>query len=405
MANASSSRVQIRYIAESTFGTVPGSGDCVNLRVTGESLNFDLTKEESKEIRSDRQVSGATTVDANAAGPLNFHLSYAEYDAFLAAALQSSYTVFGTAGVSATATVDFATGTLTASVATSGASDWSTLQRGQWFRVLAPGNADNNGKLLRVSTSVAPTTTVITLDASTPAIAASAVAGCTIATSRLTNGVTQPSFCIEKEFADVTQFMLFTGMTVSKMSLNFASAALTDGSIEFMGKTAVRAGSTALPGTPVASKSYDIQNGVRGIGQLWEGTAPLTGTFIKSMSLSIDNALRGQKAIANLGNIGIGNGDFKASGQIEVYFSNGTLYDKFIGDTYTQLIVSTQDTSGNGYVFTMPRVLLMSGTITAGAKNQDVMATFDFMAFSDDTNAVVGLRKTLFIDRVGVAVT
>lgn len=405
MPNASSSRVQLRYIAEASFGVTPGAGNCVNLRMTGESLNADRSKEESKEMRSDRQVSGATTVDANAGGGINFHLSYAEYDAFLAAALQSSYTVFGVNGVSATATITFATGTLTASVATSGASDWSTLQRGQWFLVTAPGNAANDGKLLRVSTSVAPTTTVITLDASTPAVAATSITLCTIATSRMSNGVTQPSFSIEKEFADVTQFMLFTGMTVNKLSLNFAAAALTDGSFDFMGKVGALAGTTGLPGTPVASKTYEIMNGVTGIGQLWEGTAPVTGTFIKSMSMNVDNALRGQKALANLGNIGIGVGDFKVSGSMEVYFSNGTMYGKFTNDTYTQIIVGSQDLSRNGYVFTLPRVLLMNGNITAGAKNQDVMATFEYMAFSDDANAVAALRKTMFIDRVGVAVT
>jgi hypothetical protein len=402
--NASSSRVQLRYIAEGTFGVTPNSGNCKELRMTGESLNTDRAKEESKEMRADRQVSGATTVDANASGSINFHLSYAEYDAFLAAALQSSFTVFGTNGVSATTTITFATGTLTASVSTSGASDWSTLKPGQWFLVVAPSNA-NNGKLLRVSTSVAPTADVITLDASTPATAASNIANCTIATSRLTNGVTQPSFSIEKEFSDITQFMLFTGMTVNKVSLNFAAAALTDGSVEFMGKIGALAGSTGLPGTPVASKTYEIMNGVTGIGQLWEGTAPVSGTFIKSMSMNIDNTLRGQKALANLGNIGIGVGDFKVSGSMEVYFSNGDMYDKFTDDTYTQIIVGSQDLSRNGYVFTLPRVLLMGGNITAGAKNQDVMATFEYMAFADDANANAALRKTMFIDRVGVAVT
>ena len=52
----------------------------------------------------------------------------------------------------------------------------------------------------------------------------------------------------------------------------------------------------------------------------------------------------------------------------------------------------------------MPKVNLMGSKIVAGAKDQDLMASFDFMAVADDSNAVVGLRKTLFIDRVGAAV-
>lgn len=404
MPLASTSRVQLRYIKESTFGVTPGAGNCRNLRMTGESFDITVAKEESKEIRSDRQVAGATTVDQTASGGFNFHMQYAEYDQFLEGALQSTFTAYGTNGVGSTFTGTFTATTITASVAPTGNNAFTTLQLGQWFRVNAPSDA-NDGLILRVSTSVAPTSTVITLDASTPAVASVGVANCTLATSRLSNGTTQPSFSIEKELADVTQFFLYKGMTVGKLSLNFAASSLTDGSFEFSGKTGLRAGSTGLPGAPTASNTYEIQNGVRGVGQLWEGTTPLTGVYIKSMTLDTDNMLRDQKAIGNLGNVGIGSGDFKPSGKMEVYFSNGTLYDKFINDTYTQVIVGTQDSSKNGYVFTMPRVLLMSGKVVAGSKNSDMMVSFDFQAFSDDANAVAGLRKSLFIDRVGAAVT
>jgi len=401
---ASTGRLQMRYIKESTYGTTPGAGNCRNLRITGESLNFDLSKEESKELRSDRQVGGATTVDAQAAGGLNFHLQYAEYDQFFEGLFQSAYTVFGTNGVGATFTGTMATGTITASVATSGASLFTLLQQGQWFRLNAPGGL-NDGKWFRVHPTTPPTSTVIALDASTPASAEAGIASCTVSTSRLTNGVTEASFSMEKNFADVTQFLLYKGMNVSKANINFAAAALTDGSFEFMGKDMARAAVTGLPGTPVASLNYEIMNGARGVGQLWEGTAPITGTFIKSMSMSIDNNARGQKALGNLGNVGIGFGDCDVTGQIEVYFANGTMFDKFLADTYTQIIVASQDVAKQGYVITLPRVLLMNAKVTAQGKNQDVMATFDYQAFSDDANANAAYRKTIFWDRLGAAVT
>ena len=41
--------------------------------------------------------------------------------------------------------------------------------------------------------------------------------------------------------------------------------------------------------------------------------------------------------------------------------------------------------------------------ITAGAKDQDLMASFELMALADDANATAGLRKTIFFDRVGTA--
>jgi hypothetical protein len=106
----------------------------------------------------------------------------------------------------------------------------------------------------------------------------------------------------------------------------------------------------------------------------------------------------------NLGSVGLGSGTFSVTGSMEVYFADGSMYDKFLADTYTSLSVSTKDTLGNGYILTLPRVQLIKGTITAGGKDAELMATFDFEALADQANATASLRKTLFIDRVGVAV-
>jgi hypothetical protein len=405
MPLASANRAALAYIAEVTPGTTPGAGTAKNIRFTGESFSFDLSKETSKEIRADRQLPGATTVDAAASGGFNFEMQYREYDAFIAAALGGAYVVHGTDGVSATATITFATGTLTASVATSGSSIWTSLQQGQWFRVIAPGNVANNGKFFRVHATTPPTTTVITLDPATPAVAAASVANCIVQTSRLSNGTTQTAFSIERSMADVTQFMIYKGMQASKMNWKFAAGALSEGSFDFMGMGHARAAVTGLPSAPGASQAFKIQNGVRGIGQLWDGTGPLTGTFIKSLDLSVDNNLRPQNALGTLGLVGIGMGDFRVTGSYEAYFADGSLYDKFLNDTSTAITVGTQDADGNGYIVTLPNALLMSAKVMAGSKNTDIMASITFEAFADDTNAIAALRKTMFVDRVGVAGT
>ena len=68
---ASSSLVQVRYIAESTFGVIPVAGNPKELRITGESLDFTITKEQSKEINSTRTVSSVTATTAAAAGSIS----------------------------------------------------------------------------------------------------------------------------------------------------------------------------------------------------------------------------------------------------------------------------------------------------------------------------------------------
>ncbi|WP_454735367.1 phage tail tube protein [Cupriavidus necator] len=401
---ASSSRVQLAYIKETTFGVTPGAGNGTKLRVTGESLNFDITKDTSKEIRDDRQVNSAVPTGAQATGGLPIHMQYREYDPFMEAALQSTFAAYGTNGVGGTFTAAMAAGTITASAAPTGNSAFTTLQRGQWFRFVTTGTPSdpNNGKLFRVSTTVSPTSTVITLDPSTPATVAASLTNSLLQTSRLTNGVTQSSFTLEKSFADIVQFLTYRGMNVSKMSLQFASESLTNGSFDFMGKDAIIAGATALPGTLAASQTYDIHNAATGVGQVWEGGAPLTSTYIKSLSLDVDNSLRAKTAIGTLGSVDIGTGTLKVTGSFEAYFASAALYQKFLADTSTQLTWSSLDAAGNGYVFTLPNVDISKATITAGGMDQDVMVQIDFQALADLTNATAALQKTIFIDRVGV---
>lgn len=400
---ASANTVQLRYFPEATFGTTPGAGNCMNLRMTGESLNFDRTKESDKEINATGELTSSTTVDAGVAGDIKVHMQYAEYDRFLAAVLRNTWSAFGTNGVGATFSGTFTTTTITAGSATSGSSIFTNLKKGQWFRLLAPTDS-NNGKLLRVSTTTAPTTTVITLDASTALTAAGPIANCAIQTARLTTGTDLTSFSIERD-TGVGEFFNFRGCVPSKFSTSLAASSQIEATFSLLGKDQARGTSTMLPGTPVASNTYDIQNAVDGVGQIWEGTAPLTSTYVKSVSIDLDSGLRAQKAVGNLGLVGIGIGTFVAKGTLEVYFADGTMFDKFDDDTYTSLTFSMQDSSGNGYVITMPRVQLNSAKVMAGSKDTDLMASFEYTAYQDSANADTTLRKSVFIDRVGVAVS
>jgi hypothetical protein len=318
------------------------------------------------------------------------------------AALQSTFTVYGTNGVGTSFTADFTATTITASVAPTTTSALTNLKKGQWFRLTTGGI--NNGKLFRVSTSVAPTSTVITLDAGTPATVGSTVATCVVQTRRLTHGTTQKSYTIEKNMTDIGVFMAFTGQTVSKMSVGIQSGSLSTINFSFMGKAASATTTTQLPGTPTASYAFDVQSGVSGTScQVWEGGAPLTSTFVKSVSLDFDNALRAQDALCTLGSVAIGSGTINLTGSMSMYFADKTIFDKFVANTNTSLVFSTMDSSGNGYVFSLPVVNISSYKVTAGGKDADMMADIQFTALRDAANADATLQKVLFVDAFGSA--
>lgn len=395
MPLSTTSRTQVRYIEETAFGVTPVAGNPNNLRMTGESLDFGVTTEKSKEIRSDRQKTDLVIVGAAASGGVNFELSYNEYDDLIEAGLQGTWAVHGTGGVGTAFSGTFATNSITAAIAPTGTSAFTTLAQGQWFRVVAPGSA-NDGLFARVHATTAPTATVITLDALTPMTVASGVAGCQVQTSRLVNGVTQRSFSVEKEFADISQFFRYRGMTNGKLSLSFQSGSIVNGSVDFMGKDCVRAGATGMPGVAVASTAFAVMNAVSGVGNIYEGGAALAGTFIKSLTLDVDNKLRGRTAIGTLGNVSIGAGAIEAVGTMEVYLADGTLYDKFINNTASSLILRASDAAGNGYVITLPKLKYKDAKVNAGGEDQDAMISLPFEGLMDTVSG-----KTILIDRVG----
>lgn len=394
MALASSNRAQVRFIPEATFGVTPTTGNCINLRATGESLAYEIQTTTSQEIRADRQITDVVQTGASTSGGVNFELSYKEYDPFIEAVLQGTWKHYGTegVGVAASVTLDSTAGTLTWSVAPTGTSALSELEVGQWFKLIAPGDPANNAFLKlasRTSTSI-----TVTTGTPIPGTGSRSVAATQIKSSRVKNGTVQRSFSIEKEFADVSQFFLYKGMTASKMSLQFQSGSILGGNFDFMGTVSVRADATQLPGTPVTSQTFDVMNAVSGVGSIYEAGVPLAGTFIKSLNLDVDNALRGQDAIGTMGFVGIASGTVSVGGAVEMYLADGTMYDKLVNNTSSSLSWFVRDGSGNGYVYTAEKVKFSGGGVTAGGLNQDVMLSMNWQGLMDSTG------KTISIDRL-----
>ena len=401
MSLASTSLVTLRLIKEATFAKTPSTGNGRVLRMTGESLDFAINKESSKEINSDRTVASVVPVTANASGAVNTELSYGDYDELFEGVLQNSWVVMGAAGETATLTVDCddVANTITASAPTAGADDFTKLQLGQWFRL--DGTGANAGRILRVSPTVAPTTTVITVDTYTP-VAASTAETVKLQSSRLTHGKQQVSYTIERENSDIGVFIAYTGMTPNKLDINIASGSLTTMGFDFVGKGGMEANASQLPGTPVPASSNEIHSGVSGAtNAVWLDGVPLQGTYVKSVSLSFSNASRSQEAIGTLGAIGIASGTIECTASVSIYFANKDLFTKFRTNQNSSLSFASTDMDGNGYIITLPNVNITSFKSNAGGKDQDQMCEIQLTGLEDRKNAVAALRRVVFIDRFG----
>ena len=404
MPLASSSLVQVRYIKESSFGVTPVAGNPKNLRITGESLSYSLSKSSSDEINAYRAVTSMVATSAEASGSINAEMQFGEYDDLMAGVLQSTWGAFGTNGLGVAFSATLTGTTITASAPTVGTSLFTLLKAGQWFTLDGTGTA-NDGKMFRVSKVTSPTSTVITLDPGTPATVGGPYAATVLKVSRLSNGTTQPSYTIERASTDTGEFFAYRGMTPSSLKVSISSGSLSTMEFAFMGRDAVAANTTTLPGVPVASQAFPIMSGVSGTAcALWAKGAPLAGTFVNSISLSYDNTLRAQSAICSLGSIGIGSGTINVTADLEVYFANGrAFYDEFLSNANMEIAFTTFDTQGNGYIFTLPQANISSYSLNAGGKDQDLMASISVTGLLDLGNVDAALRKVMFIDRVGAA--
>ena len=391
MTYASNAFGQLRYIAEATRGVTPGSGNGVNLRQTGPSIKAKTKFLKSEEIRQDRLTSGSALVDMDIDGGFNFELSGKEYDPFLCNLLgQAAFTHYGTAGVGTTFSLTTASGSLTAAVAPTSTSAFTTLAAGSWIKVIPPVGATAAQKAYFADAwfKVGSTTsTVITLDASTPVTGAglgiTTTAGYAISQSSIVNGSTFGSFTLEYALTDIGKFLPFRGMQVGNMDLSLDVGAMVKGSFGFIGQGHDgMATATTLPGSPVASQTLDPMNAVTDIGAIYEnGTSILGATsFIKSMKLSVNNNPRAQKALGIFGNAGVALGELSISGTLDVYVESETYYNKWLAGTNTSLSVGVSDDAGNGYLFDFDKIKFTDGGLTTQGRD-DVMLSLPFEAF------------------------
>ncbi len=109
--------------------------------------------------------------------------------------------------------------------------------------------------------------------------------------------------------------------------------------------------------------------------------------------------MRGIQAVANLGNVDVSPGQFSVTGSLNAYFSDKTMYGKFLDDTEFSLSYTVTDgTTNQGYNFFFPRVVISSSTMSASGKDQDLVETISWTALKSASTALVP-TVTVQIDR------
>lgn len=412
MTLAVSNQASLRYKLEGTYPTNFGvlqAGNGTIFNYTGESLAYDLVNITSKTIRTDRSVADIAQVDANAQGGFKCEQIARDIDWFLAAVMQNPFVPYGTAGLStAIASLAVTATTLTASVAPTGGSAFTTLGAGQFFSIkpaaglTAAQNAYLAKTVFRVHATTAPTSTVITLDPATPfnlTLIPGPLTTCNISSSVVMNGTAMQTYSIEVAHLDITQFRQYLGMAVDSLEITFESGAIVEMAVEFKGRTMLLTQATGMA-TPVAATVNTPANATKGIMDIIEGGALLSAvTYVKSGKIKISNNLRSQEAVSVFGAAGIAAGTLEVTGSLEMYFADQTHYSKALAGSLSGFALPVVDVNGLGYTYSIPAMKYTAAKANSTGENSDVMLSVEFQGIVDQVATNTTLNKTIAIYR------
>jgi hypothetical protein len=367
-----SNRVQLSYIKETTWGVTPATAPPIEIRMTGESLTYDLSNTTSAEIRSDRQVSDLIQSGASMTGGFNFEFSYASFDDFLAGALWSTWS----AKKATTSTaISVATASSLNKFVTSVATDISGIVAGQWIKTSGFAAATNNGYFL--VTSVA----TLALTVSTALQKVTAGATVTLQARYIRNGVTENSFSVERNHTDLSNVhFIYTGLVCNSMSLSLNAQNIATGSFDFVGKASTVSTGAMSSGTMVGANDNTAFNAISNVANILENGVAIASCLMQSFDFSLGNNVRGLTSIGFAGNCDIGVGQIDVTGTLNAYFKDTALYTKYINGTETSISFRLTDIDGNSYIFTFPRIKFESDKQNAGSSNQDIVENIGWRA-------------------------
>lgn len=212
----------------------------------------------------------------------------------------------------------------------------------------------------------------------------------------IVNGVEKKYFTLERSFETgaTDQYEQYGSCEVDTMSLNIAASEIITGSMGLIGLGATQSTTSIDADGYAPANTNRVFNSVNMVNSVLEGGTEYKSN-VQSLSLDIANNKRESRAIGSEAPSCIGDGQFVVTGQITVYFKDNVLYDKFLNETVTSLVIELEDDAGNQMIITMPKVLYTNVAREIPGNNEDVLVVLDYQAIYD-----AGISGTIQIEMI-----
>ena len=204
----------------------------------------------------------------------------------------------------------------------------------------------------------------------------------TYATNVLKIGTTPKYFTIEDAANDISQFRLFTGMSVSSMNVSIAPNQMVTATFDMVGKGMTQAGTTgSTGGAPTASSTnapFDSYS-----GSISDGGSSIA--IVTAIDFSVSNSFAPTFVIGADTAQSLEYGRAVVEGTMTVYYEDETLINKFLNETESSIEVSVDDPTGaNPYTFLFPRVKYNGASVPV-QNPQSRLITLPFVSLYDGT--------------------
>jgi hypothetical protein len=196
-------------------------------------------------------------------------------------------------------------------------------------------------------------------------------------------GVTRRSFTLERKFADLAtpEFHRYTGCEFNTFAMSVSPNAIVTATFGVIGK------GLTLATTAIASSTYASPSAVQPFdsftGSITEGGSPIA--VVTSIEMTLENGLEPLFAVGSVTTNRPSIGKSRLTGTMTTYFESKTLYEKFINETSSSIVLTLVDLAGNEYEFDMPNVKYNSGQPDVSGEGA-VTISMDFIALYDATD-------------------
>ena len=206
----------------------------------------------------------------------------------------------------------------------------------------------------------------------------------TFSTGVIKVGTTPKFLTLEDYAADIDQARLFTGCSVSTMSVSMAPNQMVSATFGMVGKDMTISGTEKTVAAGGVGEPFDAYSGALKVADVDGIGAASALSIITSVDFTVTNSFSPTFVVGSDSAPALEFGRAEVEGTVTAYFEDLALVNRFLNETESAIEVSVADPSANTMTFLFPRVKFNGADIPVDGPTSRIV-TLPFVALYDDT--------------------